>query len=123
MMRRIALALLIAAGAFAQAQTQVQKQFLLRIEPVRKDLTLLNMNADERKIAQGHFLYLKSLHAEGKLALAAQVFDPKGFWGVIIVNAADAEAARALLDADPTIKAGMFRGEVIPTRVVLDMRN
>jgi uncharacterized protein YciI len=121
MLRRTILALLIAAGALAQ--TPVQKQFLLRIEPVRKDFTLLNMNADERKIAGNHFLYLKSLHDEGKLALAAQVFDPKGLWGVIIVNAADAEAATALLNGDPGIKAGMFRGEVMPTRVVLDMRN
>ena len=123
MLRKIVVALLIAAGAFAQAQTPVQKQFLLRIEPIRKDFTLLNMNVDERKIAMDHFLYLKSLHAEGKLSLAAQVFDPKGFWGVIIVNAADAEAATAILNGDPMIRAGMFRGEVMPTRVVLDMRN
>jgi uncharacterized protein YciI len=121
MMRRIVLALLICAGALAQAP--VQKQFLLRIAPVRKDFTLLNMTADERKTAMEHFLYLKSLHAEGKLALAAQVFDPKGFWGAIIVNAADAEAATEILNGDPTIKAGMFRGEVMPTRVVFDMRN
>ena len=121
MLRKIVLALLIAAGALAQAP--VQKQFLLRIEPVRKDFTLLNMTADERKTAMEHFQYLKSLHAEGKLALAAQVFDPKGFWGVIIVNAPDLAAATEILDGDPTIKAGMFRGEAIPTRVVLDMRN
>jgi len=123
MLRRIVLALLIWAGAMAQAQTPPLKRFLLRIEPVRKVFTLLNMTADERKIVQEHFLYLKSLHAEGKVALAAQVFDPKGLWGLIIVNAADAEAARAILDADPTIKTGMFRGEVMPTRVVLDVRN
>ena len=123
MLRKIVLALLISAGAFAQAQTPLLKQFLLRIEPVRKDFTLQGMTADEHKIAASHFMYLKSLHAEGKIALAAQVFDPKGFWGVVIVNAADAEAATEILNGDPMIKAGMFRGEAIPTRVVLDMRN
>ena len=122
MLRRLVIALLI-CGAVAQAQAPVQKQFLLRIEPVRKDFTLFNMTADERKIAWDHFQYLKSLHAEGKVALAAQVFDPKGFWGVIIVNAADLAAATEILNGDPTIKTGMFRGEVMPTRVVLDMRN
>jgi len=101
----------------------MQKQFLLRIEPVRKDFTLEGMTADERKTAGDHFVYLKSLHDEGKLVLAAQVFDPKGLWGVIIVNAADAVAATAILNGDPGIKAGMFRGEVMPTRVVFDMRN
>ena len=74
MLRKIVLALLISAGAFAQAQTPLLKQFLLRIEPVRKDFTLQGMTADEHKIAASHFMYLKSLHAEGKIALAAQVF-------------------------------------------------
>jgi hypothetical protein len=31
-------------------------------------------------------------------AFAGQALDPKGLWGVIVVNAADAEAARALME-------------------------
>jgi len=54
------------------------------------------------------------------MSLAAQVFDPKGLWGIIIVNAPDRETARVLLDGDPMVKANVFRGEVIPVRVVLE---
>jgi hypothetical protein len=78
------------------------------------------MTPDEARLAMQHVQYLMSLLDSGKLNLAAQVFDPKGFWGIVIVNAADRESARVLLDGDPMVKANMFRGEVIPLRLVLE---
>jgi hypothetical protein len=39
---------------------------------------------------------------------------------MVIVNAPDIEAARALLEGDPGVKGKMFRGEVFPVRVVLE---
>jgi uncharacterized protein YciI len=77
------------------------------------------MSAEETRLATKHVQHLKSLLDSGKLSLAAQVFDPKGFWGIVIVNAPDSQTARALLDGDPMVKANMFRGEAIPLRVVL----
>ncbi|MBZ5728730.1 MAG: YciI family protein [Acidobacteriia bacterium] len=114
--RTLLLAVLMSLSALAQSVPV--RQFLLRIEPVRKDFTLQNMNEDERRIAGEHVAYLQSLMAEEKLTFAGQVLDPKGLWGIIIVNAPDQEAANALLNGDPTIKAKMFRGEAIPFRTV-----
>ena len=79
-----------------------------------------NMTEEEGQIAGQHFAYLQGLHADGKLTFAGQVLDPKGLWGIIIVNAPDQEAANAILNGDPTIKAKMFRGEAIPFRTVFD---
>ena len=98
----------------------VVRQFLLRIEPVRKDFTLQNMNDEERRITGEHFAYLQNLFAQGKLTFAGQAFDPKGLFGIIIVNAPDQEAATALLNGDPTVKSKIFRGEAIPFRTVLE---
>ena len=95
-------------------------QFLLRIEPAREGFTLQSMTAEESRVAPEHLKYLMSLADAGKLSLAAQVFDPKGLWGIVIVNAPDREAAAALLAADPLVKAKLFRGEVLPVRVVLE---
>jgi uncharacterized protein YciI len=106
----------------AAAQAPPAKQFLLRVEVVRKDFTFQNITPDEMKIAGAHMAYLRSLEAEGKLTYAGQVFDPKGLWGITVVNAPAAEAAEALLEADPAVKAGFFRGEVIPFRAVLTGR-
>jgi uncharacterized protein YciI len=118
-MRQFILLTACFAGA-ALAQPAGTGQFLLRIEPTRTGFTLQNMTPEEGKLAGAHAQYLKSLLDSGKMTLAAQVFDPKGLWGIVIVNAADRETARALLDADPMIKGNTFRGEVLPVRVVFE---
>jgi uncharacterized protein YciI len=109
---------LVSSGALAQPAAT--GQFLLRIEPTRTGFTLQNMTAEEGRLAGQHSQYLTSLLESGKLSLAAQVFDPKGFWGIVIVNAKDRETAQALLDGDPMVKGNSFRGEVLPVRVVLE---
>jgi uncharacterized protein YciI len=116
-MRRLILLVALFSGA-AIAQPAATGQFLLRIEPTRTGFTLQNMTPEEARLASQHVQYLKSLLDSGKMTLAAQAFDPKGLWGIIIVNAPDSESARALLDADPMVKAKTFRGEAIPLRVV-----
>jgi uncharacterized protein YciI len=117
MRKLILLSALFSGGAFAQPAAT--GQFLLRIEPTRPGFTLQNMSAEEGRLAGQHMTYLKSLLDSGKLSVAAQVFDPKGLWGIVVVNAPDRDTARALLDGDPMVKANMFRGEVVPIRVVL----
>jgi uncharacterized protein YciI len=100
------------------AQPAPLRQFLLRTEPVRKDFTLLNMTEEERSVIEGHVAYLTRLLGEGKLTFAGQAFDPKGLFGIIVVNAPDTDSASALLNGDPGVKAKLFRGEVIPFRTV-----
>jgi hypothetical protein len=118
-MQKLILLISLACGA-AVAQPAASAQFLLRLEPAREGFTLQNMSAEEARLASQHVQYLMSLVDSGKLSLAAQVFDPKGLWGIVIVNAPDQPSARALLDGDPMIQAKMFRGEVLPLRIVLE---
>lgn len=118
-MRKLVLLIALVAGE-ALAQPVATGQFLLRIEPTRTGFTLQIMSAEESRLAAQHARYLQSLLDAGKLSLAAQVFDPKGLWGIVIVNAPDHETARALLDGDPMVKGNMFRGEVLPVRVVFE---
>ena len=117
MRKPIALLALLSGAAFAQAPAT--GQYLLRLDPIRPGFTLQNMTPEEGRLASQHLQYLVSLVDSGKLSLAAQVFDPKGLWGIVIVNAPDAETARALLEGDPGVKGKMFRGEALPVRVVL----
>jgi len=118
-MRKLILLIALFSGA-ALPQSAATGQFLLRLDPTRTGFTLQNMSAEEARLATQHVQYLKSLLDSGKLSLAAQVFDPKGLWGIVIVNAPDRETARALLEGDPGVKGNMFRGEVIPLRVVFE---
>ncbi len=116
MRKLLVLAVLIAAPIFAQPPAQ--GQYLLRMEVVRSGFTFQNMTAEEGRILTEHGAYLKSLFDEGKLTFAGQAFDPKGLWGVIVVNAPSAEAATDILNSDPGVKGKVFRGEVIRFRTV-----
>jgi uncharacterized protein YciI len=118
-MRKVILLSALFAGG-AVAQPAANGQFLLRLEPTRTGFTLQNMTPEEGRMAPQHVQYLKSLLDSGKLRMAAQAFDPKAFWGFVIVNAPNAEAAQAMLDGDPMVKAKMFRGEVMPLRIVFE---
>jgi len=115
-MRFLAVAFLMTSAALAQPAPL--RQFLFRLEPVRTDFTLQNMNETERPVVAGHAAYLKSLLDQGKLRMAGQVFDPKGFWGIVIVDAPDLDAAAAIMNSDPAIRSKLFRGVVVPFRIV-----
>lgn len=119
MLRNLLPLLLVCASAVAQT-TPPRGEYLLRIEPVRKDFSLYNMTEAERPILGQHVAYLNGLFAAGALTFAGQAFDPKGLFGIIVVKAADADAARAILDGDPAIKGKLFRGEVIPFHIVFE---
>ena len=57
-----------------------------------------------------HVAYLEGLNADRKLAFAGPFIgdDGKPFGSLVVVEAPDAAAARALADADPYAKAGLF---------------
>ena len=116
MMRLFAAAVLVSSAALAQPAPM--RQFLFRLEPVRADFTLQNMTDAERPVVAEHAAHLKTLLDQGTLIMAGQAFDPKGFWGIVIVNATDPEAATTLMNQDPAIKSKMFRGVVVPFQIV-----
>ncbi|MBX5090843.1 YciI-like protein [Rhizobium lentis] len=70
-----------------------------------------------------HLDYLNKLNAEGKLAMAGPFLDDEGkaCGSLVMVTAETAEEAKALGDADPYAKAGLFESvEVKPFNWVLN---
>ncbi|MBY5579494.1 YciI-like protein [Rhizobium leguminosarum] len=67
----------------------------------------LNVRMDTRPT---HIEHLNKLNAEGTLKIAGPFLDDDGkpCGSLIIVEAGSKEAARALADADPYAKAGLF---------------
>jgi len=116
-MRRL-LILTAILSASALAQPAPPRQFIYRLEPVRKDFTLQNITDAERPVLMEHGAYLKGLMDAGKLTVAGQAFDPAGFWGFVVVTAPDAEAAKAICEADPAVKSRLFRAAAVPFRLV-----
>jgi uncharacterized protein YciI len=71
----------------------------------------------ESELMEEHFEYLKSLLAAGKLILAGPSLDPP--FGIIVLEAESEEEARRLIEADPSVAAGIQTPELHPFRASL----
>ena len=80
------------------------------------------MSDDERRIMGEHAKYWRGLLAAGTALAFGPVADPKGAWGVGILELEGGEAAVKRLEAgDPVVSANIgFRYEILtmPTAVV-----
>jgi uncharacterized protein YciI len=90
--------------SLAAAQPAGTRQFMIRLDPVRQDFSMQNITEAERPTVMQHAAYMKALTDQGKLVIAGHVAEAGGMWGMIIVNAPDAESATAIIDADPLVK-------------------
>ena len=93
------------------------KTFFIRIIPPRptfdKDAT-----PAEQALMDEHYVYWKDLFDKGVCVFGGPVFDPKGVYGVLAVEAASEDEARALANGDPSVKAGLIHTEVAEMRAV-----
>jgi uncharacterized protein len=65
---------------------------------------------------QPHLAYMKGLRQQGRLLLAGPFVDDEG--GLVVVRAADIEAARQVADDDPAIHSGVMTASVHPWKVL-----
>ena len=91
-------------------------QYIIFLTPVR-DTFLEDAKPEELEIVELHFEYLKDLLGRGRLILAGRCQD--GPPGIVVFEAEDADAARAAVEKDPAVKAGIFTAELRPYRVAL----
>ena len=73
---------------------------------------------DETTAMREHFAYLKRALADGRLVLAGPATDGL-FPGIVVFEAADEEEARAFMEADPAVRAGVMLADLHPFRVSL----
>jgi hypothetical protein len=83
-----------------------KKRFLYKLIPPRPTFTQ-DMTEAERKAMEEHAIYWKDLTDRGIAVVFGLVLDPKGPWGVAIVDVADEPDARVLGINDPAVKAGL----------------
>jgi hypothetical protein len=61
------------------------------------------MNDSERRVMQEHAMYWRGKAEKGSAVIFGPVADPKGPWGLGIVDAADEAELQILIAADPAI--------------------
>lgn len=91
-------------------------QFVYFIRSLR-DNFITTMSTEEEAIMGRHFIYLKNLLDENKLILAGPCLD--GACGIVIISSESEEAARVIMENDPSVREGIMRAELHPYRVSL----
>jgi uncharacterized protein YciI len=76
------------------------------------------MTAEEEEVWAVHFARLQRLLDEGVMVLVGPTLGPINT-GIAIFEAPDEEAARGIMNEDPTIAGGHARGELRPFRISL----
>lgn len=81
----------------------------------RPDL-ITTMTEAEKEILGRHAAYIADLTAKGVVALAGPCTDMKGP-GIVVFQAANEPAARAIMEGDPAVQEGVFKAELHPMRL------
>ena len=90
--------------------------FIYVIRPVRTGFAG-GMTANEERLMDEHFDYLKSLLAAGALVMAGPCTDAA--FGVVVFRAESEAAARTIMESDPAVRGGIATAELHPFRISL----
>jgi uncharacterized protein YciI len=92
-------------------------EFIYFIHPPRDDFAA-TMTDDERAVWAEHVELLQRRLADGELILAGPTLGRVNT-GVAVFEAADRDAAQAIMESDPAIASGVATGELREFRVSL----
>lgn len=95
-------------------------QFLYKIQPTRLAMLTAGPTNEEARLVSEHFHYLQGLCEAGIVKLSGRTLNTDATtFGIVIFEAADENAARAIVDNDPAVKHGVMRAELYPYRIAL----
>ena len=109
------------------AQTQEPakpKEFIYVLRLVPRLYDDKNWTKADNAVLERHFARFQEAIKSGQLILAGRTKEPgdKTF-GIAIFKASDEVAARAFMEADPTVSAGLMTAELHPFAVALERGN
>jgi uncharacterized protein len=80
------------------------KHFLYRLNPPRPSFPA-DITAAEAAVMQKHIAYWSNLMAQGNVLAFGPVADPRGSYGIAIIQLEDGAESRTLAENDPAILA------------------
>jgi hypothetical protein len=93
--------------------------FLCRLLPPRPTF-IADMTADERALMGAHAKYWSAYVSSGEVVALGPVADPKGAWGLALLEVDSEASVRALNENDPVIKADQgFSFEILAMPVLV----
>ena len=100
------------------------KEFIYVLRLVLRLYDDKNWTKEDNKVLERHFARFQEAIKSGQLILAGRTKEPgdKTF-GIAIFRASDEAAARAFMEADPAVSAGLMTAELHPFAVALEHKN
>jgi uncharacterized protein YciI len=92
-----------------------KQHFFLRLIPPRPSFPY-DMSDSERALMLEHVSYMQQLFAQGRVVIYGPVLAKDDSFGMGVLEVADEADARQIMDADPTIVAGLNRYQIAPMR-------
>ena len=94
--------------------------FAYTLHPARLAMLTEGATAEERALAGAHWAYSQRLLAEGVIVFAGRTLAATAdSFAIVVVRAPSLGAARAIVDADPALRGGVFRAAVHPFQPML----
>jgi uncharacterized protein len=93
-------------------------QWIYRIVPTRPAM-VADATDEESAVIEEHFGYLQALKAAGILILAGRTQVDEGTFGITIFEAPDELSARAVMETDPAVAAGVMSATLYPYAVAV----
>jgi len=101
--------------------SSAKKHFVLKLIPPRPTFAE-DMTEKERDIMKQHAAYWKDRADRGIAFVYGPVLDPKGAYGLGIIEVDDEDQARTFAADDPAIKSGLNRIEIHQMRAIFGKR-
>lgn len=115
----VLLAALVLASPFAAGQAG-PRQYIYVLHPVERLHEPGAWTEQDNAAVSAHFTRLQEATASGKVILAGKTDEPDATtFGIVIFEAADETEAKAFMDSDPAVVAGVMRAELHPYSVAL----
>jgi len=93
-------------------------QWIYRIVPTRPEMAS-GATDEEKAVVAEHFDYLQALKGAGILIRAGRTQEDQGTWGITIFEAPDEASARAVMQTDPAVAAGVMSATLYPYAVAV----
>jgi uncharacterized protein YciI len=90
--------------------------FFLRLVPPRPTFPH-DMTDAERALMREHAVYTQQHFEQGRILIYGPVIAQLDSFGMAVVEVSDLAEARAMMDGDPSVVAGMNRYELLPMHV------
>ncbi len=107
-----------------ESKTNKPKQFIYVLHLVPRLYDDKSWTEQDKAAVERHFNRFKDAIKAGQLILAGRTLETgEKTFGVAIFEAVDENAARAFMNADPAVTAGVMTAELHPFGVALERKN